>query len=150
MQFQLKIEKKNRLKTLILENCLIFGQHPKFTNKKITKYLLGTRRELEVFRVQELEHILLKIYPFIQTLFKNVQKKLKFNRHQWQKEKKLLKPMRTAKKTVTDFHLLFVTTSDLYRNITASAAAFCQISTDSKEGPLQCISSSAFRGEATT
>jgi len=128
MLLQPKTEKKNRFKTLILENCLLFGQHPKFTNKKITKYLFGTRKEFELFRVRELEHILLKIYPFVYTLLKNAQKILKFDRHKWQKDKrKPLKLLRIAKRTLPNLHFLFATNTDLYHNITKSAAAFCQM-----------------------
>jgi ribosomal protein S2 len=154
MFLQGQIEKKNRFKTLILENCLIFGQHPKFTNKKTVKYLLGTRKELEVFKIKELEHILLKIYPLIYTLFKSVRKSLKFEPQpfKWQpfKKRKPKKTLRPEKQTVPNFPLLFATTTDAYSNIIKSAAASCQMFTyHNNIRSLQNISSTPFQQEVT-
>jgi ribosomal protein S2 len=56
---------------LVMENCLMFGQHPKFTSKKVAKYLLGTRETTEIFKLYELRYLLLKIYPLIHNLFYN-------------------------------------------------------------------------------
>jgi len=62
-----------------LENCLVFGQHSQFTSKNITKYLLGTRGTIEVFKLYELRYLLLRIYPLIHTLFYNPRVKLKLS-----------------------------------------------------------------------
>ena len=56
---------------LILENCLTFGHDQKLTKKKIARYLLGTRINIELFKLYELRCLLLKIYPLIHTLFYN-------------------------------------------------------------------------------
>ena len=56
---------------LLLENCLTFGQDSRFTSKKITRYLLGTRITTEIFKLYELRSLLLKIYPLIHNLFYN-------------------------------------------------------------------------------
>ena len=62
---------------LVLENCLVFGQHSQFTSKNITKYLLGTRGTMEIFKLYELRYLLLRIYPLIHTLFYNPRVNLK-------------------------------------------------------------------------
>ena len=56
---------------LIIENCLTFGHEAQFTQKKISKYLLGTRINTEIFKLYELRSLLLKIYPLIHNLFYN-------------------------------------------------------------------------------
>jgi ribosomal protein S2 len=63
--------KYNKIKNKILVNCLKLGKNPKFTNKKLTKYIYGTRNNVELFNVTELQYIMYRIYPFIKTLFKN-------------------------------------------------------------------------------
>ena len=57
MPFQEQIEKKNRFKTLILENCLLFGQHPKFTNKGTDKAKYKPGQKV-MFRVVHLDSVL--------------------------------------------------------------------------------------------
>src|ERR1700744_4676390 len=61
----------NKIKNKILVNCLKLGKNPKFTNKKLTQYIYGTRNNVELFNVTELQYIMYRIYPFIKTLFKN-------------------------------------------------------------------------------
>lgn len=56
---------------LVLENGLTVGLNPRLTSKKITKYILGTRDTVEVFKLYELRYLLLKIYPLIHVLFSN-------------------------------------------------------------------------------
>lgn len=56
---------------LVMENCLPFGNEPKLTNKKVARYLLGTRPTMEVFKLYELRYLLLKVYPLIHSLFYN-------------------------------------------------------------------------------
>lgn len=63
--------KKERLKNKILENVLRLGKNPRFTNKKLTQYLYGTKNNIELFQLSELQYILLRIYPFVKSLFKN-------------------------------------------------------------------------------
>jgi ribosomal protein S2 len=54
---------------LVLENCMTLGQHPKFTQKNITKYIFGTRHHIDIFKLYELRLLLLKTYPLIHQLF---------------------------------------------------------------------------------
>ena len=56
---------------LIIDNCLTFGQDNALTPKKISRYLLGTRIKIELFKLYELRCLLLKIYPLIHNLFYN-------------------------------------------------------------------------------
>ena len=57
-----------------MENCLTFGNDPKFTNQKITRYLIGTRAPIEIFKMYELRYLLLKTYPLIHNLFYNARR----------------------------------------------------------------------------
>jgi len=69
---KLQCNNKNWIKIidkLVLDNCLLFGQTPKLTNKKVTKYLFATRNSLEIFKLYELRYLLLKVYPLIYSLF---------------------------------------------------------------------------------
>jgi hypothetical protein len=59
----------NHLKTLVLENSLKLGSSPKYTNKKVTQYLFGTRNNVEFFKIIELRQLLLRLYPLLHTLF---------------------------------------------------------------------------------
>lgn len=150
--------KKNQLfKNLILENSLRLGKNPKFTNKKLTQYLHGTKNNLEIFRVSELQYILLRIYPFVRSLFRNhrinyitLKKWLKkrskvptwaiksiskettpshlhYHRNNIQK-----KYWRDAKYTnsflkIPPVQILFATTTFAYANIITSAARMCHM-----------------------
>lgn len=64
-------KKQILLKNKILETTLRLGKNPGFTNKKLTQYLYGTKNNIELFRISELQYILLRTYPFIENLFKN-------------------------------------------------------------------------------
>jgi ribosomal protein S2 len=65
--------KQHKIKNKILVNCLKLGKNPKFTNKKLTQYIYGTRNNIDLFNITELQYILWRIYPFIKTLFRNYQ-----------------------------------------------------------------------------
>jgi len=65
--------KQHKIKNKILVNCLKLGKNPKFTNKKLTQYIYGTRNNIDLFNITELQSILWRIYPFIKTLFRNYQ-----------------------------------------------------------------------------
>lgn len=136
-----KLINKNIIKTLILENCLVFGRHPKFTNKKVLTYLLGTRGTLEIFRIKEIEHNLLRIYPLIQTLFRTAQiiNTIKIKRKITETKKS---PMLKTQENLYSINLrnlihdkiqiLFVTTTPAYENIIKSAASLCQMPFNNK------------------
>lgn len=55
----------------MIYHCLMCGDHSKLVAKKVSKYLLGTREIVEIFKLYELRYLLLKSYPLIQTLFQN-------------------------------------------------------------------------------
>jgi hypothetical protein len=70
-----------KFKNIILTNSLPLGQNPKFTNKKLTQYIYGTKNKVEFFRINELQYIMLRLYPFMKSLFKNYSHNpLRFNR----------------------------------------------------------------------
>lgn len=62
---------KKIINQLIFENCLTFGNDPKRTSKRVTRYLLGTRGTTEIFKLYELRSLLLRVYPLIHNLFYN-------------------------------------------------------------------------------
>jgi ribosomal protein S2 len=135
---------------LIMENCLTFGNHPKFTKRKVARYLLGTRSTVEIFKIYELRSLLLRVYPLIHNLFYNSRshlhlysKKL-WNRNYAEQVKKqqklgirvpayLWKP-RLKIKSVFLFNrqnlspqILFVSVTSAYQNILQSAAQMCNM-----------------------
>ena len=54
---------------LVLNNCFLLGQTSKLTNKNFTRYCLGARFSLEIFKLYEIRHLLLRTYPLIYNLF---------------------------------------------------------------------------------
>ena len=50
---------------------MTFGNDPKDTSKRVTRYLLGTRGTTEIFKLYELRSLLLRVYPLIHNLFYN-------------------------------------------------------------------------------
>lgn len=56
--------------TLILQNCLPLGKHARFTSKNVAQYLLGSRNDYNLFKFNEIKHLLLKFTPLIETLFR--------------------------------------------------------------------------------
>jgi len=135
---------------LIMENCLTFGNHSKFTKRKVARYLLGTRSTVEIFKIYELRSLLLRVYPLIHNLFYNPRdhspfysKKL-WNRNyaeQVEKQQKLgirvpahLWKPRLKIKNVFLFNqsnvppqILFVSVTSAYQNILQSAARMCNM-----------------------
>ena len=81
--------------TLILLHSLTISQKSKFTNQRITQYLLGSRNSYNIFKYENLKHILLKLTPFIGALFasrltlqtKIVKKSIKLVSNQKKKKK---------------------------------------------------------------
>jgi len=130
-------KKKYLFQKLILDNCLTFGQHPRFTSKKINKYLLGTRGTLEIFKLYELRYLLLRIYPLLHTLFYNTRAKgqLVFKKSKKQEPKALpLKNKFAKKEPFFAFkqknlvpQVLFATTNPLFANIIYEAAKVCNM-----------------------
>lgn len=57
--------------TLILQNCLPLGKEARFTSKNVTQYLLGSRNNYNLFKFNEIKHLLLKFTPLIETLFRS-------------------------------------------------------------------------------
>ena len=56
--------------TLMLHNCLPLGKQAKFTSKNVAQYLLGSRNDYNLFKFNEIKHLLLKFTPLIETLFR--------------------------------------------------------------------------------
>ena len=146
--------KYNKIKNKILVNCLKLGKNPKFTNKKLTQYIYGTRNNVELFNVTELQYIMYRIYPFIKTLFNNYRlnylnvklnrKKKKsnpifnkletfsMNRNNSEKNQETLISWRknTYSKNlckIPPIQILFATTTLLYENILTNAAKTAQM-----------------------
>lgn len=130
-----------------MDNCLTFGQNPKLTNKKFTKYIFGTRGSLEVFNFYELRHLLLKVYPLIQSLFyktrRNHDPMDKFipSKKKEKKKKDLylkknpytIHRIKKDRFSVTEIHkiippqILFASITPIFASILESAATTCQM-----------------------
>jgi hypothetical protein len=54
-----------------LQNCLPLGKQARFTSKNVTQYLLGSRNGYNLFKFNEIKHLLLKFTPLIETLFRS-------------------------------------------------------------------------------
>jgi hypothetical protein len=54
-----------------LHNCLPLGEHARFTSKNVAQYLLGSRNDYNLFKFNEIKHLLLKFTPLIETLFRS-------------------------------------------------------------------------------
>jgi ribosomal protein S2 len=148
----MKIQSNNRnwikiIDKLVVDNCLTFGQNPKLTNKKFTKYIFGTRGSLEVFNFYELRHLLLKVYPLIQSLFyktrRNHDPMDKFipSKKKEKKKKDLylkknpytIHRIKKDRFSVTEIHkiippqILFASITPIFASILESAATTCQM-----------------------
>jgi len=131
-----------------VENSFFLGLHPRLTSKKITKYLLGTRLTLEIFKLYELRYLLLKIYPFIHLLFQNPRvNSTKFKSEIKPAKLKLLLPQKRIekkpshkkkkyflKKNFFSFRyknippqILFATTTEAFSDIIMQAAQICNM-----------------------
>jgi hypothetical protein len=120
------------------------GQNPKLTNKKFTKYLLGTRSYFEIFKLYELRHLLLTVYPLISSLFYNTRRShdarywsfpIRKRNPRWLKRKL----NKFAKMQEKSFHtsemypnlppqILFASVTSAYAQIIESAAKMCNMS----------------------
>jgi len=128
---------------LVLENCLVFGQHSQFTSKNITKYLLGTRGTIEIFKLYELRYLLLRIYPLIHTLFYNPRVNLKLSVKKLKPPEKEVISTETKISTRTKFlkkktsfivkhksltpQILFATITPAFAGIISQAAKICNM-----------------------
>lgn len=73
MQNKIQNSKVNTSKiwpTLILQNCLPLGKEARFTSKNVTQYLLGSRNDYNIFKFDEIKHLLFKFTPLIELLFR--------------------------------------------------------------------------------
>lgn len=138
--------------TLILQNCWPLSQPVKFSSKKITQHLLGSRTSMNVFKYDHLRHLLLKMSPLIRTLFHgHLKLQNKIGRYtyyvpptpprdpsklaEWQKRMKDLnltkfKKKRHYYKTIEKakpIKILFATTTPIYSEIIESAAELCNM-----------------------
>jgi ribosomal protein S2 len=146
----LRCNNKNWIKIidkLVLDNCLLFGQAPKLTNKKVTKYLFATRNSLEIFKLYELRYLLLKVYPLIYSLFHQKRQNYidmeKFKPSKEQKKKKedlyrkinpyTVHRIKRNRFYVTQIYknippqILFASITPAYAEIIESAAKICQM-----------------------
>lgn len=146
--------RKKIWKTLILHNCLPLGNHARFTSKKVTQYLLGSRNDYNLFKFNEMKHLLLKFTPLIDSLFRS---KLVLNKRcglrktwksinpippkdpaayaDWYESMKNIKIIRrfnrfyyktTEKKRPVK--ILFASTNPMFAGIIEEAAMICQMS----------------------
>jgi hypothetical protein len=143
---------------LIFGNCFRLGQNPRFTNKRLTKYLYCCRRDIAVFKTGELNYMILRIYPFIKTLFTNHRANLHSPRRLGSKIPNLggynLEKSRENDQArsivekyswpyhrrldslaarVSPWRVLFVTSDINYACVVESAAILCQMFTYSQE-----------------
>ena len=141
-------------KTLILQNCLpLSREQAKFTSKKITQYLLGSRNNIDLFKFNEIKHILFRFTPLIETLFNSKRILLNtFGSEAKTRNVKLTPPrnpakiaewkirtkgLKISKKFTHSFYnttpkmqpikILFATTNPLYKEIIAEAAQLCNM-----------------------
>ena len=141
-------------KTLILQNCLpLSREHAKFTSKKITQYLLGSRNGIDLFKFNEIKHILFRFTPLIETLFNSKRILLNtFGAESKTRNVKLTPPknpakiaewkirtkgLKISKKFTHSFYnptqkmqpikILFATTNPLYKELIAEAALLCNM-----------------------
>lgn len=66
-----KVKTAKIWQTLILQNCLPLGKQARFTSKNVAQYLLGSRNEYDLFKFNDIKHLLLKFTPLIETLFRS-------------------------------------------------------------------------------
>ena len=139
-KYNLKFKWKNLSQKLIAENCLTFGQHSRLTSKRITKYLLGTRGSIEIFKLYELRYLLLRIYPLIHTLFQNSRAKLQLafgkvkkaeskKRPLFAMKDKFLKkqPLFHVKQKNLPIQVLFASTTPALATLISEAAQICNM-----------------------
>ena len=119
------------------------------TSKKVTKYLLGARETMEIFKLYQLRYLLLRIYPLVHNLFhqtrQNITTEFKemksaFVKKPWRPsstdglpllEKKKV-PFRTkfsfiSKRKNTSPQILFATVTPNLSQIIYSAAQICNM-----------------------
>lgn len=152
-----KINNKKNIhiwRTLILHNCLPISRQAKFTSKNVTQYLLGSRNDFDLFKFNEIKHLLLKFTPLLETLFHSkLILKNKFGGHikkfivklkpprdpakldEWKIRTKGLKIQKTNSfyyyKTLEKnqpIKILFATINPLYSNLIESSATLCNMS----------------------
>lgn len=135
---------------LVIENCLSFGGDSKFTQKKVARYLLGTRATFEIFKLYELRYLLLKVYPFIQNMFynprlnstlkvkkiwnRNYHKQLEKQRklgtrlpsNEWKPKVRIINSFVQKEKNLTP-QVLFATVTPMYTDIIKAAAQICNM-----------------------
>ena len=132
---------------LIIDNCLTFGHDQNLTPQKISRYLLGTRIKIELFKLYELRCLLLKVYPLIHNLFYNprlnceletkkvlpTSSKIKNNQkgHSNAKIQQKLYPTLRSSLISKDQHftpqILFATITPAFGNIIQGAAEICNM-----------------------
>lgn len=151
-----KINNKKNIhiwRTLILHNCLPISGQAKFTSKNVTQYLLGSRNDFDLFKFNEIKHLLLKFTPLLETLFQSkLILKNKFGGHikkfivklkpprdpakldEWKIRTKGLKIQKTNSfyyyKTLEKnqpIKILFATINPLYSNLIESSATLCNM-----------------------
>ena len=149
-----KIHDPKIWQTLILHNCLPLGKGARFTSKNVAQYILGSRNNYDLFKFNEIKHLLLKFTPLIETLFRSklvLQAKIG-NVHKvrigkprpprdpaafeaWyakMKNVKITKHQNYKYYSVVDnqrpVQILFASTTPMYRDIIHQAANTCQMS----------------------
>jgi ribosomal protein S2 len=140
-------QNNNRVKIinkLVLSNCFLLGQTSKLTNKNFTRYLLGIRYSLEIFKLYEIRHLLLRVYPLIYNLFcrdRNLYDRMILRRYPKKIKKKRfeefqkINPNRDGKMRFYTFRIrknippkiLFVSSTPQYADIVEEAALRCQM-----------------------
>lgn len=148
-----KVKNAKIWQTLILHNCLPLGKQARFTSKNVAQYLLGSRNDYNLFKFNEIKHLLLKFTPLIETLFRSklvlktkvgAVRKTRYCKPiapkdpaRYQEWYAKMKNVRIAKhhtmyyyKTVENkrpVKILFASTNPTYTNIIRKSAEICQM-----------------------
>jgi ribosomal protein S2 len=142
------------LKNLILDNCFSLGRNPKFTNHKMNQYLYGTRENIEMFKLHEVRYILLRIAPFIKTLFINHQQNY-FEGPETIERKKVGGKGKTKFQFLEsrifigrpNLRIVFATTNPSYTEIVQTAASLCQMTAHVGKWLTGSITSTSIYGD---
>ena len=95
-----KTEKINRYtKKIIAKNGIHIGQITSLTNKKINRYILGSRNNIEIFDLENTKYFIMRLSLLFSVLFQTVEK--------------------------SSLKILFATTSTPYAKIVKDAAISC-------------------------
>lgn len=149
-----KVKTAKIWQTLILQNCLPLGKQARFTSKNVAQYLLGSRNDYDLFKFNEIKHLLLKFTPLIEVLFRSklvlqakigTSRKVRYGKptppkdpDRYQEWYERMKNVRIAKHNKISYYhpvenkrpikILFASINPMYAEIINDAAISCQMS----------------------